>query len=82
VWKESYVVPLFKSGNKRNISNYHGISILSAIPKLFEKLVCDVVTPIIRPSISYEQHGFVGGCSTVTSLMEFSNFVLSEMEDG
>jgi hypothetical protein len=35
VWKESYVVPLFKRGDKRNVSNYRGISILSAIPKLF-----------------------------------------------
>jgi hypothetical protein len=41
-----------------------------------------VVTPIIRPSISDEQHGFVGCRSTVTSLVEFSNFVLSEMQDG
>jgi hypothetical protein len=82
VCKESYVVPLFKSGDKRNISNYRGIFILSAIPKLFEKLVCDVITPIIRPSISDEQHGFVGGRSAVTSLVEFSNFVLSEIEDG
>jgi hypothetical protein len=41
-----------------------------------------VITPIIRPSISDEQHGFVGGCSTVTSLVEFSNFVLSEMKEG
>jgi hypothetical protein len=65
VWKESYVVPLFKSGDKRNISNYRGISILLAIPKLFIELVCDLVTPIIRPSISDEQHGFVGGRSTV-----------------
>jgi hypothetical protein len=32
--------------------------------------------------ISDEQHGFVGGRSTVTSLVEFSNVVLSEMEDG
>jgi hypothetical protein len=82
VWKESYVVPLFKSGEKRNISNYRGISILSAIPKLFEKFVCDVITPITRPLISDDQHGFVGGRSTVTSLVEFSNFVLSEMKDG
>jgi hypothetical protein len=43
---------------------------------LFEKLVCDVITPIIRPIIR-----FVGGRSTMTSLVEFSNFVLSEMED-
>jgi hypothetical protein len=30
------------------------------IPKLFEKLVRDVITPIVRPLISDEQHGFVG----------------------
>jgi hypothetical protein len=47
-------VPLFTSGDKKNISNYRGISILSAIVKLFEKLACDVITPIIRPSISDE----------------------------
>jgi hypothetical protein len=75
VWKELYVVSLFKSGDKRDISNYREISILSAIPKLFEKLVCDVVTPIIRPSISVEQHGFVGGRrSTVTSLVDCGVF--------
>jgi hypothetical protein len=68
VWKESYVVPLFMSGDKRNISNYRGISILSAIPK--------------HLWISDEHHGFVGGRSRVTSLVEFSKFVLSEMEDG
>jgi hypothetical protein len=50
VWKE-YVVPSFKSGDKRNISNYRVISILSAIPMLFEKLVCDVITSFIRPSL-------------------------------
>jgi hypothetical protein len=42
---------------------------ISVIPNLFEKLVCDVITPIIRPLISDEQYGFVDGRSTVTSLV-------------
>jgi hypothetical protein len=50
--------------------------------RLFEKLVYEVITPIIRPSISDEQHGFFCGRSTVFSLVEVSNFGLSEMEDG
>jgi hypothetical protein len=41
IWKESFVVPLFKSDDKRDVSCYHGISILSVIPKLFEKMVCN-----------------------------------------
>jgi hypothetical protein len=66
-WKESYNVPLFKNSDKRNFSSYR------RIPKLFEKLVCGVITPIIGPSISNEQHGLLGGSSTVTSLQELSN---------
>jgi hypothetical protein len=31
IWKESFVVPLFMSGDKRDVSCYRGISILSAI---------------------------------------------------
>jgi hypothetical protein len=48
VWKKSYVVPLLKIGEKRNFLNCRFISNLSAFPKLFEKLVCNVITPIIR----------------------------------
>jgi hypothetical protein len=55
---------------------------MSIIPKLSEKLICDVITPITHPLISDEQHGFVGGRSTGTSLVKFSKFVLSEIEDG
>jgi hypothetical protein len=39
-----------------------------------------VITPIIRLLISDEQYDFVGDRSTVTGLVEFSNFGLSEME--
>jgi hypothetical protein len=40
-----------------------------------------VIAPIIRPSISDEQHDFADRRSTVTSLVEFSNFVLRELYD-
>jgi hypothetical protein len=59
MWKESFVDPLFKSGDKRDVSCYRGISIKAAITKLFEKMVCDSITPVVRPVISDAQHGFV-----------------------
>jgi hypothetical protein len=62
-WKESFVVPLFKSDNKRDVSCYRGISILSAIPKLFDRII-----PVVRHVISDAQHGFVKGRSTVSNL--------------
>jgi hypothetical protein len=60
IWKESFVVPLFKSCD---VSCYRGISILSAIPKLFEKMVCDRITPVVRPVLSDAKHGLVKGRS-------------------
>ena len=35
-WKVSYLIPIFKSGNRADISNYRPICNLSSIPKLFE----------------------------------------------
>jgi hypothetical protein len=65
IWKESFVVSLFKNGDKRDVSCNRGISILSTNPKLFEKMVCNRITPVVRPVISDAQHGFVKGRSTV-----------------
>jgi hypothetical protein len=67
LWKEYFVVPIFKSGDC-----YRRISILSAILKLFEKMVWDRVTPVVRPVISNTQHGFVKGRSIVTNLVQFT----------
>jgi Reverse transcriptase (RNA-dependent DNA polymerase) len=74
IWKESFIVSIFKTGEKRNISCYRRISILSTIPKLFEKMVCNELTPMLSARISHTQHGFMKGRSTVTNLMEFTNF--------
>jgi hypothetical protein len=82
IWKESFIVLLFKSGNKRDVSCYRGISILSAIRKLFEKIVCNRITPVVRPVISDVQHVFVKGRSTVNNLVQFTNGVIGEIEDG
>jgi hypothetical protein len=82
IWKESFVVTLFKSGGKRDVSCYRGISILSTIPKIFEKMVCDRIIPVVRPVIPDLQHGFVKGHSAVSNLVQFRNSVISELEDG
>jgi hypothetical protein len=76
IWKESSVDPLFKSGDKRDVSCYRGISILSAILKLFEKKVYDRITPAVHPVMSDAQHGFVNGRSTVSKLVQFTNGII------
>jgi hypothetical protein len=81
-WKTSHIVPIFKSGSRKNISNYRGISILPTIAKLFESILTDILTPLLEPCISASQHGFRKGRSTCTNLVEFTNFALRAIESG
>jgi hypothetical protein len=66
---------VFGIGRSPKLSRVVTREMIQTIPKLFEKLVYDEITPIIRPSLSAEQHG------RFCSLVEFSHFVLSEVED-
>jgi hypothetical protein len=81
-WKRSFVVPIFKSGDKHNIKNYRPISKLCTIAKLFEKIVYDGIYPILRSVIMEQQHGFINKKSTETNLCEFTHQLAIAMNDG
>jgi hypothetical protein len=81
LWKTSFVIPACKSGNRNSISNYHPISKLSSLPKLFEKLIepklsCSFINILIN-----EQHGFRSQKSTVTNLVVYLNNVLGTVKN-
>lgn len=82
VWKSSRVFPVHKKGDKDNVLNYRPISILSSIPKLFEKLVVNQLRTHIWPAICTEQHGFVGGRSTLSNLALFKTTVADVIDRG
>lgn len=63
------------------MENYRSISILSCIPKVFEKLVHAVLAHVVQPSISDCQHGFAAKRSTTTNLITFVTDVLRSMEN-
>ena len=77
LWKESYITPLHKSGSRFEVENYRGIAKLSAIPKLFEKLITRRLVHSISGILSEYQHGFVKGRSTVTNLLHFSTNIFN-----
>lgn len=81
-FKNSFIVPIFKSGNSEDITNYRGICIQSAIPKLFDKLVSDKLSWHCKNVIIDEQHGFTRGRSTVTNLMVYQDALLNAFESG
>lgn len=82
LWKKAQIIPIHKKGSRSVVENYRPISILNTLAKLFEKIVYGQVYPFISRGISYSQHGFLRGRSTVSNLSCFSNYVLEHMEGG
>jgi hypothetical protein len=74
-WKTSFMTPIFKCGNRFQISNYRGIAILNCIPKLFEKIVVKNFLEKVGHLINEHQHGFIKNKSTITNLTCYSNIL-------
>jgi hypothetical protein len=81
-WKDSFLIPIFKTGKRNDVGNYRGVAILSCFAKLFEVTVYDYIFFSVKSSIMSAQHGFFKGRSTVTNLIEFTSYVLNCMENG
>ena len=80
IWKESYMFPVFKKGDRQNVKNYRGITNLSAASKLFEIIVSSVVLSQAKSYISTDQHGFMPGRSVNTNLLNFTSTCITHME--
>jgi hypothetical protein len=70
-WKLANVVPVFKKGNKSDISNYRPISLLPVVGKVLERCVHTHLYSITRNDIVVNQHGFMDRKSTSSQLIEF-----------
>lgn len=81
IWKSSFIIPIFKSGNRCCIENYRGIAKLSAIPKLFEKLVTNRLHHFVKSLVSPYQHGFIKGRSSTTNLLELTSYVFTAFRE-
>lgn len=74
-WKEALILAIYKSGNKDDISNYRGVTIISGMAKLFDSLIYSIMYDKVSHLISPYQHGFVRGKSVETSLICFADEV-------
>ena len=74
---------LFKKGDKSLISNYRPISLLSAVDKVFERIVFkEVFNHLISNNLLYKfQSGFIPGHSTVHQLIEIDYRICMSLDD-
>lgn len=81
MWRRSKVCPIFKKGDKSDISNFRAISIICNFAKVFEFLLHDVIYCKISNKISIHQHGFMKGRSTTTNLLCVTQFISESIDD-
>ena len=80
VWKNSIVTPVFKAGIHSDVRNYRPICKLSSLPKVFEAIVTQKLTPLLINVICEEQHGFVPGRSSETNLAVYHCYVSAALD--
>ncbi|XP_055632585.1 uncharacterized protein LOC129773060 [Toxorhynchites rutilus septentrionalis] len=62
------------------LSDYRGITSLSAASKLFEIIVSEVILTQSKRYISTDQHGFMPGRSVTTNMLNYTNTCITAME--
>jgi len=75
-WKLAIVSPIFKNkGSNEDVNNYRGISVISPIAKLFEKILAEQIIKYLNENdiLFAGQHGFRNQHSCETALHEIIN---------
>ena len=82
-YKLAKVIPIYKCGDKHSPTNYRPISLLTAISKIFEKLMCKRLTNyLLKQNIIYpEQYGFLRGRSTEHAMLDIIHKIIDAIEN-
>lgn len=80
-WKLSQVTPIFKDGNKANVSCYRPISLLSCCSKVCEKLIFDEIYEHVRDKLHANQFGFRKKRSATLQLLAFLDKVYEQNDE-
>ena len=83
IWKSATVMPIFKKGDRSEVSNYRPISLISCVGKSFERVVFKHVhNYLLSNSLIYKyQSGFLPGHSTVHHLIEVVHHTCLALEN-
>lgn len=81
-WKESYIDPIPEKGSPNLATNYRGIALQSVLPKLLDKVLTKKLQFHLDSIIPHTQHGFRQKRSTVTNLLQLTDYIHTEIHRG
>ena len=68
-WKTLIIVPVPKSGDLSKTDNYRGISLISLVLKLYNRLILNRLRPVIDPMLRSNQNGFRQKRTTIGQIL-------------
>ena len=76
-WSEGFIVPIYKKGDKNELSNYRGITLLSTISKLFMRILNNRLNEWAENYNVYveAQAGFRKNMSTVDNIFVLNSLI-------
>ena len=82
IWKAAQVTPIYKKGYPSQCTNYHPISLLPCISKIFEKLLLKHKHTFLcnNKLITKHQSGFTPGNSTINQLISICDDIYKNLE--
>ena len=78
-WKTGIVSPIYKDGDKREVSNYRPVTLLNIVAKLFEKFIFASLYTAFADRISNFQFGFRPRRSVVLQLLYSLSHIYSHL---
>lgn len=81
--KRSIIHPIYKSGDRDDISNYRPISVLPVISKIMEKLINNRIINYLNAFniLSNSQYGFRQGKSTEDAILELTKNITNSIDN-
>lgn len=80
--KIARVVPVFKTGDSLNPSNYRPISVLNSLSKIFEKCLYKRLSQHLDNNsiLSQHQYGFTQGSNTTAACVNLTQYITTELD--
>ena len=80
IWKNGRVTPIFKSGERSDMSNYRPITVLPTLSKILERFVHTQIYNYLTENkiLTSNQFGFRPKLSTSTALAFFTDHILEK----